>query len=107
MFLMAGAISYFVPMSIAATKKSEGARIFGEHCSVCHGMQGKGRAAIKTPNFADPKWQAAHTNKQLRDAIENGVPGTEMLSFRGKLSKQQQKAVLRYIRSLGARKEKK
>lgn len=106
-FLVAGAVAYAVPMSFAAGKKSEGARIFGEHCSTCHGMQGKGYAALKTPNFTDPAWQAAHTNKELQDAIEDGVPGTAMVSFKGKLSKQQQEAVFKYIRSLGAKNKKK
>lgn len=106
-FLIAGATAYFVPLSFAAGKKSEGASIFGKHCSTCHGMEGKGYAALKTPNFTDPKWQAAHTDKELQDAIEDGVPGTAMVSFKGKLSKQQQEAVFKYIRSLGATKKKK
>lgn len=104
--MVAGAISWSVLPSLAATKKPDGASIFKEHCSMCHGMNGKGYPAIKTPNFTDPKWQAAHTDKELQDAILDGVPGTAMVSFQGKLNKQQMEAVFKYIRSLGAKKKK-
>lgn len=80
--------------------------IFENKCSMCHGIDGKGYAAIKTPNFADPKWQAAHSDKELLDAIKNGVKGTAMVSFEGKLSPSEMRIVLKYIRSLSAAKKK-
>ncbi len=104
--MVAGSIAFGISMSYAAPEKSEGAGIFREKCSMCHGIEGKGYPAIKTPDFTDPKWQAAHTDKEMLDAIENGVQGTAMVSFKGKLSEQQMKDVLRYIRSLGAKKKK-
>lgn len=103
MLMVAGSIVYATSVSFAAPNKSQGAGIFREKCSMCHGINGKGYAALKTPNFTDPKWQAAHTDKELLNAIENGVPGTAMVSFKGKLSEQQMKQVLAYIRSLGAK----
>ena len=105
MLIVAGTIAYAAPLTFAA-KKPDGKTIFSEKCSMCHGNTGKGYPAIKTPNFTDPKWQAAHTDKELLSAIENGVPGTAMVSFKGKLTPQQMKAVLQYIRSFGAKKEK-
>ncbi len=104
--MVAGSIAVTVSASFAATKKPEGASIFREQCSMCHGMDGKGYPAIKTPDFTDPKWQVAHTDKELQDAIADGVPGTAMVSFKGKLNKQQMEAVFKYIRSLGASKKK-
>lgn len=106
MFIAAGSIACLVSVSYGTPKKSEGAGLFREKCSMCHGINGKGYAAIKTPDFTDPKWQADHTDKELLDAIENGVQGTAMVSFKGKLSEKQMKDVLRYIRSLGAKKKK-
>ncbi len=103
--VVAGSIAYTTAFSFAA-KKVDGAYIFTEKCSMCHGMDGKGYAAIKTPNFTDPKWQAAHQDKELLNAIENGVPGTAMVSFKDKLSQQEIAVVLKYIRSLGAPKKK-
>lgn len=106
MLTVAGLTVFTVSVSFAAPKKSEGASLFKEHCSMCHGINGKGYAAIKTPNFTDPKWQAEHTNKELQDAIRYGVPGTAMISFEGKLNKKQMEAVFKYIRSLGSKKKK-
>lgn len=85
----------------ATGRKPDGASIFREKCSMCHGVNGKGYAAIHTPNFTDPKWQAAHSNKELLSAIEHGVKGTAMVSFEGKLSHAEMQAVLNYIRSFG------
>lgn len=104
MFLVAGALASITAPSFAA-RKDNGADIFREKCSMCHGVDGKGYAAIKTPNFTDPKWQAAHPDNELKDAIENGVEGTAMVSFKDKLSQQEIAAVLKYIRSLGAKKK--
>ncbi|HEX5433980.1 MAG TPA: cytochrome c [Candidatus Angelobacter sp.] len=105
MFLAAGALAFIPTLSFAANKVN-GADIFREKCSMCHGVDGKGYAAIKTPDFTDPKWQAAHPDKELKDAIENGVKGTAMVSFKEKLSQQEIAAVLKYIRSLDAKKKK-
>lgn len=104
MFLAAGSLAFTATLSFAA-KKVNGADIFREKCSMCHGIDGKGYAAIKTPDFTDSKWQAAHPDKELKDAVENGVKGTAMVSFKGKLSQQEMAAVLKYIRSLGAKKK--
>jgi cytochrome c oxidase cbb3-type subunit 3 len=89
-------------VSLAAEKPS-GRAIFEDTCSMCHGVDGKGYAAIKTPNFTDPKWQAAHPDKELLGAIKNGVQGTAMVSFKDRLSPDQIKAVFKYIRSLNAK----
>jgi mono/diheme cytochrome c family protein len=104
MLLTAGALSCITTLSFAATKV-KGADIFREKCSMCHGVDGKGYAAIKTPDFTDPKWQAAHPDKELKDAVENGVKGTAMVSFKDKLSQQEVAAVLKYIRSLDTKKK--
>ena len=103
-FLAAGSLAFSASISRAATS-ANGADIFREKCSMCHGTNGKGYAAIKTPNFTDPKWQAAHSDKELMNAIENGVKGTAMVSFKGKLTHEQMVAVLKYIRSLGTKKK--
>jgi cytochrome c oxidase cbb3-type subunit III len=90
-------------ISLAGANRSAGATTFEEKCSMCHGQGGEGYAAIGTPNFTDPKWQAAHGDKELLNAIENGVKGTAMVSFRGKLSREQMGALVKYIRSLNAK----
>jgi cbb3-type cytochrome c oxidase subunit III len=104
--ILGGAILSALSVSFAAGKKSEAATTFMEKCSMCHGLDGKGYTAVKTPNFTDPKWQAAHSDKELLDAIESGVKGTSMVAFKERLSHEQIEAVLKYVRSLGGKAKK-
>ena len=98
--ILGGTVVSVAAAASPGSKKPEGAMIFREKCSMCHGMDGKGYAAIKTPDFTDPKWQAAHSDKERMEAVENGIKGTAMVSFKGKLDRAQMDAVLKYIRSL-------
>lgn len=84
--------------------KPDGAAVFKEKCTMCHGPDGKGFAAIKTPDFTDPKWQASITDDQIIETIKNGKKGTPMPPFGDKLSEDEIKAVAAYIRSLGKKK---
>ena len=98
--ILGGTVVSAAAAASAGSKKPAGAMIFREKCSMCHGIDGKGYAAIKTPDFTDPKWQAAHSDKERMEAVENGIKGTAMVSFKGKLDRAQMEAVLKYIRSL-------
>jgi cbb3-type cytochrome c oxidase subunit III len=84
-----------------AAQKPDGAAIFKQKCSMCHGPEGKGFPALKTPDFTDPKWQAGITDEQITDTIKNGKKGTPMPAFAGKLSDDEIAAVRDYVRSLG------
>jgi cytochrome c oxidase cbb3-type subunit 3 len=67
---------------------------------MCHGADGKGFAALKTPNFTDPKWQSSIKDREMRKVIENGKKGTAMPAFGDKLKDEQISALVTYIRSL-------
>jgi outer membrane protein assembly factor BamB/mono/diheme cytochrome c family protein len=58
---------------------------YKQRCAMCHGPEGKGISASKTPNFADPDWQAGRSDQVLLDALtkgtDKGMPG-----FEGQLS---------------------
>ena len=84
----------------AAVPADSGEAVFKNSCSMCHGADGKGFAALKTPDFTSPKWQASMTDKQMREVIKNGKKGTAMAAFGDKLSEDQTTAVIAYIRSL-------
>lgn len=89
-------------LSQAATL-SEGARLFKQHCSECHGPTGHGIPALKTPNFTSPTVQASLTDAQMIHIIEHGYPGTMMPHWDTKLSASQIRAVQTFVRSLGAK----
>ena len=84
----------------------DGAAIFKQRCVMCHGADGKGFPAIKSPDFTDPKWQAAAKDKEMVDAIKNGKKGTAMMPFGDKLKDDEIQALVAYIRSLNSAKKK-
>lgn len=88
------------------TAQPDGAAIFKQRCVMCHGADGKGFAAIKSPDFTDPKWQVSTKNKEMVDAIKNGRKGTAMMPFGDKLKDDEIQALVTYIRSLNSAKKK-
>jgi len=84
----------------AAVPAADGSAVFKTNCAMCHGVDGKGFAALKTPDFTSPKWQASMTDKQIKDVIKNGKKGTAMVAFGDKLNEEEITAVVAYIRSL-------
>ena len=85
--------------TLALGQGADGAALFKSKCSACHGADGKGYAAIKTPDFTDPKWQSSMTDKQITDTIKNGKQGTMMPKFADKLKDEEIDALLKQIRS--------
>jgi outer membrane protein assembly factor BamB/mono/diheme cytochrome c family protein len=56
-----------------------------QRCAMCHAANGKGMAAMHTPDFTDPSWQSSKTDKDLIDAITNGTDHG-MPAFGGQLT---------------------
>jgi len=74
-------------------------RIFENECQKCHGKDGKGSKRGKSlgaPDFTDAEWQASATDEQLIKSITNGKK--KMPKQEGKLSPEEIKAVVKYIR---------
>ena len=92
--------------SFATVRKDppDGASIFKSNCAMCHGADGKGIAAMKTPDFTDPKVLASLTDQQMLEIITNGKKGTAMPAWRDKLSEEDIRAVQAYVRSLASTK---
>lgn len=88
----------------------DGAALYGQNCGACHGKAGKGDGAAaaalnpKPTNLADTTFQAARTDAQLTEAIANGK-GT-MPGFGAGLGNDGVKALVAYVRLLGAPKAK-
>ncbi|MGH9752767.1 MAG: c-type cytochrome, partial [Blastocatellia bacterium] len=63
--------------STAQTAKSASgaggaAALYTKHCAKCHLEDGNGLESLKPPNFADAKWQSAHTNAAIVKGIREG-----------------------------------
>jgi cbb3-type cytochrome c oxidase subunit III len=97
---VAGLIFIF-SLALQAGPAPGGGDLFKQKCSMCHGADGKGYPALKTPDFTDQKFQESMTDKQIEDVIKNGKKGTAMPAFADQLSEDQIHSLVSYIRSLG------
>ena len=98
--LTVGTFLLIFGLAAQAGADSKGGDLFKQKCAMCHGADGKGYSALKTPDFTDPKVQASLTDKEILGVIRNGKKGTPMPAFGSSLSDQQIQSLLGYIRSL-------
>ena len=73
----------------------DGARLYGQHCSVCHGSHGHGGVGVP---LALPAFLATVDDDYLYKAIRNGRPGRVMPAFTD-LSDVQIRAIVTHLRS--------
>jgi len=99
-------IGIFLGAALLTAAEPDGAAIYKQRCAMCHGADGKGFSAIKTPDMTSPKWQASLTHHEIVEVIKNGKKGTPMPPFGGKLKEDEIKAVVTFIRSLDSGKKK-
>lgn len=83
----------------------KGKLIYTSRCSFCHGAAGKGDGAtgamLKPPatNFTSPAFWNAATRESMKSAIENGKPGTAMVSFKVSLNAEQIDQVISHLQT--------
>jgi mono/diheme cytochrome c family protein len=85
----------------------EPSKLFAKSCAPCHGKTGQpSRVFMKqgVRDFGDPAWQKAATDVQLEKTIEEGRKGTMMAAYGGRLSPEETKGLVAYIRTLGSKK---
>jgi len=81
-------------------------KIFNNDCKKCHGEDGKGTKRGKklgAPDFTDGEWQGSVTDKQMINTITNGKK--KMPKQGHKLSPEEIKAVVKYIRFFAPKKK--
>jgi mono/diheme cytochrome c family protein len=65
---------------------------------------GKGKTVFATPDFTDPKWQAARTDSVLVYIITNGVKLTNMPPWKGQIAPAEIDALVKcVVRGFGKR----
>lgn len=99
------ALACGVPGLLANTATDAGQTLYRKNCASCHGMAGKGDgpAAMaldpKPANFTDPALMHKATDQQLLGIIQNGFPKSDMKAWKGKLTEDQMKELVAYIRT--------
>ena len=81
--------------------------LWDANCKQCHGASGKGDTAmgkkLNAADLTDAKKQASFTDAQASTAIKDGIKEngkTTMKAFGGKLSDDDVKALVAYVRTL-------
>jgi mono/diheme cytochrome c family protein len=76
---------------------SETARLYRLHCQMCHGANGK--APIPEMAMVGRKWKHGTSSAQMAKIISEGVKGTAMKPFKGKLKPEQILALAKHVRA--------
>jgi cytochrome c6 len=99
----AGLVFTLTPSARAA---DDPASLFKAKCAACHAADGSGNSAtgkaLATPDLRSEEVQK-QTDAQLIDSIANGK-GKKMPAYKGKLTDDQVKQLVGYIRELGKKK---
>jgi mono/diheme cytochrome c family protein len=96
------------PVSAPAGQTAERTRVatglYRQYCLVCHGPDGRGnemRSSMPTiSSFAQPSWQEGPSNAQLLVSILEGK-GTLMPAFRDRVTNEQARDLVAYVRAFG------
>ncbi len=93
------ALAFAAPGVVTAQTKAPTVKeLYGSMCQACHGPDGK--SPIKDMGFVGRKWKHGTKTADMIKVITDGVPGTAMLPFEGRLTEQQIRDLARYVRSL-------
>ena len=87
-----------------APKAAQVKELYATMCQACHGPEGK--APIKEMGFMGRAWKTKTVAASAK-TIREGVPGTAMLPFKGRLTEAEILALAKHVRSLDKKPAKK
>jgi putative copper resistance protein D len=90
-----------------ALSVASGARLYTQHCAVCHGVAGYGdgpgaRGLLRPPANLTAKHTADHTAGDLFWWLTYGIKGTPMPGFKDHLNEEERWDVINFLRALAA-----
>lgn len=83
-----------------------GSQLFAQHCTGCHGPQGKGTKPVPDPDVRDPtdlltqQHTAEYTVGNVFHRLSHGIPGTEMPGFADKLSEEDRWDLINFLHAM-------
>ena len=100
------AVSLLIASAISA-RAADGAALWSQHCASCHGKDGSGNTTmgkkLSVKDYTSAKVQAEFTDAKAAQIIKEGVSEggkVKMKPFKDKLSDEDVKALVAYVRSL-------
>jgi mono/diheme cytochrome c family protein len=94
----------FAMASCGSPTSRDGKVLFDQACARCHAVDGTGDpmqiAKLGVPDMTDPKWQAKHTDEDVRKTIIDGSKSRKMPAFNDFYNDEQIREITRHVRSL-------
>jgi len=81
----------------AKPAKVDAAGLYKARCQMCHLASGDSK--VKNMSFTDGIWVHGSDVEQVSAVIKDGVKGTAMLPFKGKLSDAEVEALAQFVRA--------
>jgi len=98
-------------LSLAATSAGaeDAAEVWKAKCKSCHGEDGKAQTKMgqkeSIDDLSDAGWQKRHSDEKIREVIAEGSQkNKKMKAFKDKLTPEQIDSLVKYIRTLEAKK---
>jgi mono/diheme cytochrome c family protein len=113
LFLLVFALCPLDPVACHAATRTENqadvSDLYAKNCARCHGKDGKGKEGRKEapaiPDLTNHKWHGQRSDAQLTVSILDGK-GKDMPAFGDKVTPEQAKALVNYIRKFDEEKSK-
>ena len=90
-------LAALVSSPVASAQDEATLDLYKTKCQACH--LADGNAPMKEMNFVDGEWKHGSKVAEISKVIEEGSPGTAMLSFKAQLSPEEIDALARYVRA--------
>lgn len=91
-------------MKVDETLAAAGSKSFATVCAACHGVDGKGNAALGAPNLTDNDWMYGSTLEDIKYGINNGRAG-QMPAHLPLIGETQARLAAAYVYSLSQAKK--
>ena len=91
------------PAPVAAARTPQ--EIWSERCTTCHGEDGKAQTKkgreLQAKDFTRGEWQKSTSDEEIVEAITDGIPKKKMPSFRTRLTPEEIRSLVPFLRSFG------
>lgn len=95
------------PWAPNANVAAAGQKLYKQNCAACHGEKGDTVGGLPNArNLVEGKWKTGTGMIALYKVLQNGIPGTQMISFKAQLKPNERWAVLNYIDTITNNKSK-